>query len=146
MCSKENLARRTRDLIEYYFASRGDKSWQRLRRKTKGGVAEPVLSCPPKRSSPRYIFSLRRCIVYILFLSNKNAASLFLSIIDRVRTAYPGISRSINEAALRDPERIKFISHRPAGLNRKRRARSVRNSRPNDACPAAQHSFVRDAI
>lgn len=93
MCSKENLARRTRDLIEYYFASRGDKSWQRLRRKTKGGVAEPVLSCPPKRSSPRYIFSLRRCIVYILFLSNKNAASLFF--IDN-RSCKNRVSRNIS--------------------------------------------------
>lgn len=60
MCSKENLARRTRDLIEYYFASRGDKSWQR--RKTKGGVAEPV---PSKRSSPLYFFVTSVYCVYI---------------------------------------------------------------------------------
>lgn len=156
-CSKENLARCTRDLIEYYFASRGEeiKVGRGFRRKTKGGVAEGrTCSLAPRNDPRRYIF--RYDLLYIL-LSNNNADSL-LSIIDRMRTAYPRISWSINEAALRDRERTKLISHHSAeshrsnGRNRKISANesldesigSVRNSRPNDACPAAQHSFVRE--
>lgn len=155
-CSKENLARCTRDLIEYYFASRGEeiKVGRGFRRKTKGGVAEGrTCSLAPRNDPRRYIF--RYDLLYIL-LSNNNADSL-LSIIDRMRTAYPGISWSINEAALRDRERTKLISHHSAeshrsnGRNRKVSANesldesigSVRNSRPNDATTRVQqHSTV----
>lgn len=134
------------------FMGRRDKSWQRLQaedeRRSRGG--QNLFSCPSKRSSPLH-FSLR-CIIYTI--SSNNAAGL-LSIIDRIKTAYPGISWSINEATLRDRERTKLIlhrsveSHRSNGRNRKRELLegsigSVRNSRPNDACPAAQHSFVRE--
>lgn len=101
------------------FMGRRDKSWQRLQaedeRRSRGG--QNLFSCPSKRSSPLH-FSLR-CIIYTI--SSNNAAGL-LSIIDRIKTAYPGISWSINEATLRDRERTKLILHRSVesnGRNRK---------------------------
>lgn len=66
--SKENLARCTRDLIEYYFASWGEeiKVGRGFRRKTKGGVAEGrTCSLAPRNDPRRYIF--RYDVLYILY-------------------------------------------------------------------------------
>lgn len=133
------------------FMGRRDKSWQRLQaedeRRSRGG--QNLFSCPSKRSSPLH-FSLR-CIIYTI--SSNNAAGL-LSIIDRIKTAYPGISWSINEATLRDRERTKLIlhrsveSHRSNGRNRKVSAncwkdRSVRFETRAQTTRVQQHNTVR---
>lgn len=129
------------------FMGRRDKSWQRLQaedeRRSRGG--QNLFSCPSKRSSPLH-FSLR-CIIYTI--SSNNAAGL-LSIIDRIKTAYPGISWSINEATLRDRERTKLILHRSVesnGRNRKVSAncwknRSVRFETRAQTTRVQQHNTV----
>ena len=73
-----------------------------LRRKTKGGVAEGrTCSLAPRNDPRRYIF---RCVLYIL-LSNDAA----LSIIDRVKTAYPGICRSRRHSAIASERNLSCI-------------------------------------
>lgn len=97
-----NLARCTRDLIEYAVepAGGGYKSWQRRRRKTERRSREGrtcFLSIPRERpfSSTRYIFHRYDHVPRRVWVSYR------LSI--RARTLYPGISCSINQT-LRDRE------------------------------------------